>query len=364
MINLVRALMNLRAEDADGNSVPELNVHFCAIGGNSVFGENTQIERVRELASPIKLIKTPRFYNFQGFKEVRRYAIDNDIDVIHTFLANADIIGNLLGRLLKIPVITSLRNVPVQYKRLRWDQRWLMEKLVIRNAAKLVALSDEIRTLSIDAWNLRPEQILTIENATDLTNYLKVAPGVPGNAENQPLVITTVGRLVPQKAHKDLLTAAVSVLQKHPDVVFNIVGQGVLESTLKAQAKDLKIERSVNFMGMRRDIPDVLATTDIFVLSSHWEGMSVAAIEAMAAARPQVLTLVGANAELIENEMHGLLVPASKPQLLSDALCRLIEDDALRKVMGARARERAREHFSTASNSRRYCDLYYSVAKS
>ncbi|MBX2884855.1 MAG: glycosyltransferase [Granulosicoccus sp.] len=364
MINLVRALSRLQMEDTEGNSVPALNVHFCAIGGKSVFGEDTQIEAVRRLENPVKLIETRRFYSPRGFNEVRRYAIDNNIDVIHTFLAAADILGNLLGKFLKLPVVTSLRNVPVEYKMLRTDQRWLMEKLVIPNAAKLVALSDEIRALSIDAWQLEPERIITIQNATDLTDYLAVSPGVPEAAGNQPIVISTVGRLMQQKAHKDLLIAAVRILERHPDVIFNIVGQGELESELKAQAKELNIEHAVNFMGMRRDIPKVLAQSDIFVLSSHWEGMSVAAIEAMAAARPQVLTLVGANAELIENEKHGLLVPAAEPAQLADALCRLIADKSLRLAMGALARERAREHFSTTSNSKRYSELYYAVAKS
>ena len=158
---------------------------------------------------------------------------------------------------------------------------------------------------------------------------------MPDGADNGP-VIVTLGRLMRQKAHADLLSAARLVLQQRPDARFVIAGTGYLLPSLKQMAADLGIAERVTFPGVRRDVPQVLAAADIFVLSSLWEGLPLSAVEAMAAARPAVVTDVGGCGELVEDGVHGYVVPPQQPQALAGALLKLVADPAATPGHGPR----------------------------
>ena len=107
----------------------------------------------------------------------------------------------------------------------------------------------------------------------------------------------------------------------------------------------LGIAENVAFLGLRDDIPNVLASSDIFVLSSLREGLPISAIEAMAAGRPQILTNVGGNCELIVNNEQGILVQPNDVPALAAAINHLLLNEELRLCMGQKSRERAIKHF-------------------
>ncbi len=111
-------------------------------------------------------------------------------------------------------------------------------------------------------------------------------------------------------------------------------------------------------LGQRGDVPDLLAGMDVFVLSSRTEGYSLALVEAAAAGLPIVATDVGGNAEIVAQDVTGLLVPAGDPQALARALEALSDDPGLRARMGEAARRWALEHGSIDSMYRHYLWLY------
>jgi glycosyltransferase involved in cell wall biosynthesis len=123
----------------------------------------------------------------------------------------------------------------------------------------------------------------------------------------------------------------------------------------------LGIADRVEFTGLRQDVPQILADSDIFVLSSLREGMSLAAIEAMAAARPVVLTDVGGNPELVEAGVQGLIVPSGDAAALAEALLTLREDPSRRTGIGRAARARVRDVFSLETMTRQYEELYRQI---
>lgn len=356
ILNLLRHFD--RAGGGRSKSYGDVEIHLCAFGSKSIYGDRSQLPKVRELNIPVKLIPAKRFYDLRTLVQIRRYIIQNDIALIHTFLSHADIVGNIVGRWLKLPVITSLRNMPLEYQALRFDLRWLMKNVAIRFATKLVALSEDIRLQSMTAWQLDAERITTIHNGTALNELRKIPLGNNRPNTQSEIVVTTIGRLAPQKAHTDLLRAAKIVVSQFPSVKFQIAGEGALRPVLEALARELEIESHVALLGARQDIPRILSGSDIFVLSSLWEGMSMAAIEAMAAGRPQVLTLVGANSELIVDGQQGLLVPPAAPEALAEAILKLVRNKALREQMGANARKRAIEQFSIETACEKYQALY------
>jgi len=114
----------------------------------------------------------------------------------------------------------------------------------------------------------------------------------------------------------------------------------------------------VLFTGVRHDIPAVLAQTDIFTLSSLWEGLPVTAVEAMAAARPVVLTDVGGNRDLVEHGIHGYIVPPSDVPALAEQILLLMNNDVQRIRMGRAAREQVRRAFSMEMFVRQHEALY------
>jgi glycosyltransferase involved in cell wall biosynthesis len=329
-------------------------VHVVCLAVNGV----TQPLRSEFEALPVQVRVVPaaRFYDVRAITEVGDYIRRHAIDIIHTHLAEADLIGCLLGRALGRSVVSTLQNEPRSYEAKKRHRRW-MARLTARYLADYsVAVSDRVRGLFIQSWRIPEKRIGTIYNAVPMGPFLAL-PAKSVEPKPAPL-ITTVGRLVPQKAQSLLLDAARRVFDHHPTARLMIVGGGVLEQSLKKQARALGIADRVSFAGVRRDIPDILAQTDIFVLSSLWEGLPLSAVEAMAAGCPVVLTDVGGNRELVKDGEQGLIVPAGSAAALAEALLTLVQDAPRRVAMGHAARLRVQSDFSIDTIARQYEDLY------
>lgn len=346
ILNLARRLDHGRFE-----------THVCHLGQVRNNSLRPQFER---LGVPVYSTGSRKLYSPTNVRAVQRYVQEHQIDLIHTHLLHADIIGRLVGRWTGRPVVSTLHNVPFNYNRDRWDRRWL-ERLTARHlASRLIAVSEHIGARFVQEWGIPAERIKPIYNAVDMERLLAITPGVNGAASRGP-VITNIASLSQQKAQDKLLETAQQVLQQRPGVRFKIVGRGRLEAKLKAYAETLGIAGQVEFTGLRHDIPEILAQTDIFVLPSLWEGLPLAAIEAMAAARPVVLTDVGGNHELVTSGQEGLLVPPGDVPALTAALLNLVDDPVCRERLGRNARARVREEFSLERMIREHERLYETV---
>lgn len=332
-------------------------VHVCAL---SVLRGNAFQPAFERLGIPVHVVGAQRFYDPRAISAVAHYVRRHNIDIIHTHLTNADVVGRIVGKLTGRPVVSTMHNEPQDYDRQRRD-RSALQRLTARYLATcLIAVSRRIREMYIQQWHIPEERIEAIRNAIPMDAYLAVPEQVQ-HAPNAGPLVTNIGRLNPQKAQRLLLDAAKLVLAQRPDAHFMIVGQGRLEDQLKEHARALGIAERVTFTGVRHDIPDILAQTDVFMLSSLWEGLPVTAVEAMAAARPVVLTDVGGNRDLVEHGLHGLIVPPGDTSALAQALVYLLGNDQLRRDMGHAARERVRRDFSMETFVHRHEALYQSL---
>jgi glycosyltransferase involved in cell wall biosynthesis len=142
-----------------------------------------------------------------------------------------------------------------------------------------------------------------------------------------------------------------------PEVEFLLVGDGPLRAEIEQQAAALGLGESVLFLGDRRDIPAIFASSDISVLTSDSEGLSNVILEAMAAGVPVVAYAVGGNPEIVNSE-RGALIPAGNEAEFADAICRLLSDENLRHVQGHNARRFAEQNFSLGRVCRQYEALY------
>jgi glycosyltransferase involved in cell wall biosynthesis len=161
--------------------------------------------------------------------------------------------------------------------------------------------------------------------------------GIPPDA---PLV-GTVANFRASKGHTILLDAAVQVRRAVPEVRFLLVGHGPLEREIRRRSRDLGLDGTVIFAGAREDAPRLAGAFDVFALSSVYEGLAIALIEAMALGRPSVVTRVGGLTEVVEHRKHALLVEPGDPKPLADAIVTLLRDSGLRRHLGEAARRRA-----------------------
>jgi glycosyltransferase involved in cell wall biosynthesis len=140
-----------------------------------------------------------------------------------------------------------------------------------------------------------------------------------------------------------------------------IAGEGPERKSLELLAKNLGLERNVNFTGRREDMPAVYAAFDICVLPSFVEAMPMTILEAMAAGNPVIATRVGEIPTTVENETTGILVAPNDARELRNALLRLLRDGHLRQKMGQNGRARVQKHFSLERMSQSYFELYRQI---
>lgn len=182
----------------------------------------------------------------------------------------------------------------------------------------------------------------TIHNAVDVASFDTADPG------RSPATLAYVGTLSERKGLADLLDAL--DLDGRDDYRLVVAGGGhevgrTEAGRLAARARDS--ERPVELVGSldAGGVRELLASSQVFVLPSHWEGQPIAILEAMASGLPVVVTAVGANEDVVRDGVDGLVVPSHDPPALARALRTLLDDADLRRRMGASARARAQEHY-------------------
>ena len=279
------------------------------------------------------------------------------VDVVHTHMFGSNVWGTVLGRLSGVPVVVAHEHTwSFQGRPLR---RFLDRELVARWADVFVAVSGEDRRKMIEVEGVDPAKIRLIPNGipspangavADVRAELGIEPGAP--------VLGVVCELRAQKALEVLFEAAALLLAEFPTLKVLVAGDGPERARLEEGARRLGVANTVLFLGIRRDVPAVLAAVDVAVLSSDYEGSPLSVMEYMAAAKPVVSTRVGGVPELVQEDVHGLLVDPRDPEALAEAVARLLRDPALAKRLGAVGRKRQQREFSLEAMVRRIEDLY------
>jgi glycosyltransferase involved in cell wall biosynthesis len=253
--------------------------------------------------------------------------------------------GRLFAYLLEIPVVIISLHGKHRGRIIDWPNRLITGLTTDR----VVTTSEEYRKILLQEGV--PEHLLTVlYNGID-TNLFQPSPNRTNHkqrflgAVSNPPVIGTVGNLLPVKAHDVFLKAVSRILPVFPNALFVIVGEGPSRMKLEALCRHLGIQERVLLVGLRKDIPDLLRSFDMFVLTSYDESFGNAIIEAMASGLPVVGTAVGGVPELV-TDATGILVPAGNDEAVAEAVIGLLRDPARREAMGQAGRRRAVEHFN------------------
>jgi glycosyltransferase involved in cell wall biosynthesis len=279
------------------------------------------------------------------------------VDVLHAHKFGSNLWGTIVGRLARVPVIVAHEHT--------WSYegqplRRLADRLVIaRGSSAFVAVSREDQRRMIEVEHIRPADTVFLPNGIPAPPAasgadIRAELGIPAAAP----VIGTVSVLRPQKALDVLLRAARTLVAEFPSLRVLIAGEGDRREALEELTAELGLEGTVMFLGVRTDVPDVLAALDVAVSSSDFEGSPLSVMEYMEAARPVVATRVGGVPDLIDDGEHGLLVEPQDPAAFADAVAQLLRDPERARQMGARGRERRRTEFDIDVMVRRLEDLY------
>ena len=199
--------------------------------------------------------------------------------------------------------------------------------------------------LAHDLW-IRPSRIVTIPNGvrSPVVGQSSLRDEL-GLASTDQLVVA-VGNLYPVKGHRYLLEALAQLTAQYPGLHVAIAGRGELEEQLRSRARDLHVSDRFERLGLRSEIGNVLAGSDVFVLPSLSEGVPLALLEAMLAGRPVVATAVGDVPIVLDGGRAGLLVPAKDATALANALSTLLNNSALARRLAMAAQTRATERYT------------------
>jgi glycosyltransferase involved in cell wall biosynthesis len=324
--------------------------------------EGFLLDQVRELGVPIVDIRlAPSLPGFAFPLAVARLSREFrkwGARIVHSYLFHPNLLGTLGARLARVPVALASKRSLDTYPKLM--HRWACS-VANRLADCVTANAEAVRHHVHEAEGCPLHKIAVIPNGVDLTRF--ASPGSKTGASVVELpgagpFLGSVARLSGKKGQADLIEAAALVLRQRPDATFLLVGDGRLRSELRAQADGLGLNGGVRFLGAFDDPVPILSRMDVFVLSSHMEGMSNALLEAMASGRPVVATRVGGNSEVVVDGVTGFLVPPRDPPRLAEAMLAILSDPARAAAMGAAGRARVEAHYSVGVMVRRLEGLY------
>lgn len=285
-------------------------------------------------------------------------------DIVHTHTSKAGFVGRLAAVRARVPVVvhTPHGNIFDGYFPRPVTRAFItMERYAARRTDRIIELTPNGIEEHLRQGIGTRAQFEVVFSGIDLAPYdnararrdeTRRALGIAPDA----VLIGAAGRLEPVKGFSHFIEAARIVAAAVPQAHFVLAGQGALEAALHAEAVDLG--GRFQFLGLRDDIPDLMAAFDIFVLSSLNEGMGRVLLEAAAAGVPAVATRVGGVPDVVHDGLTGILTPPRDPDALAAALCRLAQDAPARRRMGEAARLAVVPHYGLERMVRRIEQLY------
>jgi glycosyltransferase involved in cell wall biosynthesis/pimeloyl-ACP methyl ester carboxylesterase len=320
----------------------------------------TLLPEITNAGFPLRDYPIRRLYGARAMRQqvrLARHLRRHRTQVLHSYNLYSNVFAIPAAWLAGVPVIiASIRDRGVYLTR---AQRHV-QRYVCRLADCILVNAESIKEWLIgDGYD--PSKILVIRNGIDLTRLDAVGPAkvrgdlqIPADAP----IVTMIARLNAKKGVEDFIDAADIVSRRFSNARFLIVGQAHVaaegapaedlgyHATLQQRAARRGLTGKVILTGYRADVPALLAETTVSVLPSHSEGLSNTLLESMAAGVPVVATHVGGTPEIVEDGVTGLLVPPQQPELLADAIARVLADPELAMRLGAAGRQSTRDRFS------------------
>jgi len=298
-----------------------------------------------------------RTSTFSLVRRVRELLQEVRPDILHTHLYHANLYGRLAALGLGLPgVVATVHNI---YSRVKWH-RCLANYLLARVADYVLVFSPQVRD-DVQRYDrvppsrlrmLTPGVRLEEPNPAETREVLRSRWGISG------FCLGNVARLEEQKGHEDLLAAVSKLRGEIPDLTVLLVEEGSRGAQLRTLAQELGLGQVVRFLGVRRDVPEILRALDVFVMPSRWEGIPLTLLEAMGCGLPVVSTRVGRAPEIIRDGANGRLTLAADPGALAQAILELYREPGKRKQWGEQARRTVQEKYTLEHFLEQFAAIY------
>ncbi len=324
------------------------------VSGPQTGPEGSLIEEVRQRGIPLTIMpEIVREINpvkdGTAVLKLKQIMQEGGYQIVHTHSSKAGVLGRWAAHLADVPIIIHTVHGWSFHDRMSPAKRQmyvLLEKFAARFSQAMIVVSPQDIEKGLAQGIGRRQDYHLIRSGVELERFghpqtppavIRQQLGIPADA----LVVGSVTRLSPQKAPLDLVAAFAHIYKKQPAAWFIIVGDGPLRPEVEADLAAADIADRVILTGLRRDIPELMAAFDVFVLSSLWEGLPRVLPQAMATGLPIVTTRADGSAEAVVDGENGFLVERGEPQALAQKILALLDDGELRERMGENGRARA-----------------------
>ena len=333
------------------------------------------VKHFQALNIPITAFPIRKLYHPETFRQQLKFAAflrSERIQIMHSYNFYSNVFAIPAARMAGVPVVlASIRDRGVYLT----PAKKLFQKTICSMADKILVNADSIHDW-LQEEKYPAAKIRVIKNGIDMSLYeepvrrgeLRKEFGIPADA---PLIVM-LSRLDPKKGVVDFIHAAAQITRLRPEVFYLIAGEN-LQTQTNSLSHDADFHREliqlveshgmkdkIIFAGHRPDVPQILAESTVSVLPSHSEGLSNTLLESMAAGVPVVATEAGGNPELVRAGITGLLVPPQAPQLLADAIVKILEDKNMARRMSEQSRQVALKEFSMARMVQLTQEMYLS----
>lgn len=313
------------------------------------------------LGIPVTFLPKKGRFDVTIIWRLAKFLRKNRFDLVHTHLFTGDLWGRIASFFLNVGVISTYHTT--SDPNVERIGKLLDRLLVLRNDA-IICVSEAVRQYHLAGLNVMPDKLFVIENGIDLKRFETPVSTVETRRklglDPAGSWIVIVGRLIPLKGHKYLIRALALLMERFPTLGIVIVGEGEEEPSLRQQVTQSGLTGRVVFLGLRRDVPEILRTMDVLALPSSREGLPIVLLEAMSAGLPIVATRVGGIPDVVQNGETGLLVDQD-PFAIAQALKTLFDNTDMRKKIGENARKVALDRYDIRKVTERYEGLYRAV---
>jgi glycosyltransferase involved in cell wall biosynthesis len=335
----------------ESKKYPDFQIDVCTLYSRNIFKKELVDKSINvyELNLQFK-------YDFRGVFKLANLINSNDYDLVHVHLFPADIMVAVASLFTdkRTKFIFTEHNIYNRRRSIIFYKP--IDKFVYSRYRKIICVSEKVKESLVD-------YLKELENKTIvIRNGIPVPDKKLDNGAKKEYDVLCVARLEEAKG-VDVLLKAIAILKGKFNSPLNVavVGDGNKRDVLLSLNRSLGLGDTVHFLGVRKDVSNLMDASKIFVLPSRWEGLPMVILEAMAHGLPVISTPVGGIPEVITNGENGILIPKENPYSLSEAILRVLNNEELLEKLSQNAYEIVRKYYSIQTYTENLLKLYVEI---
>ncbi len=339
-------------------------LHLAVFATAHETGETPFVRAARDQGMNVHVLRGFNQYDPRLALRLSRLTAAEGIDIVHAHETKSDAVAFLAARLRRVVTITTLHgwigNSPRQRALIALDRR------IVRSFDRVIAVSDRIRQQLLDS-GMKPDKVTLLHNAIVVERYRRTGQrgaleGIVGRPLESPVLIS-IGRLSPEKGHRDLVAALGLVAARGARVSAVLIGDGPERARLEEQVRGLGLADRVHLPGYLPAPERLLEDADLMVLPSYTEGLPNVVLESLMMEVPVLATRVGGTPEVLRDGESGRLVDPGRPDALAEGILSFLAHRGEWIEMARRGREDVRVRFNFETRTRRLEEIYTDLVR-